>query len=96
MSNHKKLEMIDEAFKPGMKMVDAFVKMYDLVLEYGLQNDSRYTEASLILLDCRNELQEMCVKRGNELHEAQELIEALKQNPLGRHLINKVMKEIES
>ena len=95
MLNDEKLAMVDEAFKPGMRMVDAFVKMYDLVLEKGLQEDLRYTEASLILLDCRNELQEMCVERGNELCEKRALIEALQKKPLGRYLIKKVMKEIE-
>lgn len=95
-NNHEKIEMIDEAFKPGMRMVDAFVMMYDLVLENGLQDDLRYSESSLILLECRNDLQNLCVKRGNELHEMKKLIDALQEKPLGKYLINKVMKEIES
>lgn len=93
-NENERLAMIDEAFAPGMKMIDAFVKMYDLVLDNGLQNDYRYTEASLILLECRNQLQNMCVKRGNELCDTKALIETLQKKPLGRHLIKKAMKEM--
>lgn len=95
MLNDEKLAMVEEAFKPGMRMVDAFVKLYDLVLENGLQDDLRYAEASLILLDCRTELQEMCVERGEELCEYKALVEALQKKPLGRYLIKKVAKGIE-
>ena len=94
INKNEKIAMVNEAFAPGMKMVDAFVKMYDLVLENGLQDDLRYSESSLILLECRDKLQNMCVERGNELYEKRMLIEALQKKPLGRHLIKKVMKEL--
>lgn len=89
-------QMIDECFAPGDRMIDAFVKMYDLVLENDLQSDSRYSDSALKLLECRDDFQNLCVKRTNELCKMQSIIDALEKKPLGRYLINKVKKEIES
>lgn len=88
-------QMIDDSFAPGHKMVDAFAKMYNLVLEKDLQNDRRYTESSLILLDSMTEFQNLCVERGTELCRLRAIIEALEKKPFGKHLIKKVMKELE-
>lgn len=88
-------QMIDESFAPGHNMVDAFAKMYNLVLENDLQNDLRYTESSLILLDSMTAFQNLCVERGTELCKMKAIIEALEKKPLGRYLIKKVMKELE-
>lgn len=89
-------QMIKETYEPGYEMIKAFNLLYDLVKEHGLYEDSRYKDASRILLDCMNQFQDMSLKRGMDVCRKNSVINTLREKPLGKKLVDKTIQKLES
>jgi hypothetical protein len=89
-------QMIDETYEPGHEMVKALNLMYDLVMEHGLYDDPRYRDASRILGECMVQFQNTSLKRGIDVCKKNSIISELSKNKLGKYLIDKVTKKLES
>lgn len=88
--------MIQETYEPGHEMVRALNLMYDLVMEHGLHEDPRYQDASRIMVECMNQFQNTSLERGMDVCRKKTIIDVLRKDKLGKYLVDKVIKKLES
>lgn len=89
-------QMVEETYEPGHEMVKALNLMYDLVMEHGLHDDSRYQDANRILRECMIQFQNAGLERGLDVCRKNSIINELSKNKLGKYLIDKATKKLES
>lgn len=89
-------KMVEETYEPGYKMVKALNLMHDLVMEHGLHDDPRYQDASRILGECMTQIQNTSLERGLDICRKNSVISELSANKLGKYLIDKATKKLES
>ena len=89
-------KMVKETYEPGHEMVKALNLMYDLVMEHGLYDDPRYQDASRILVECIDQLQKIGFERGLDVCRKNAIVNELSKNKLGKYLLIKATKKLES
>lgn len=89
-------QMIEKTYEPGHEMVKALNLIYDLVMEHGLQDDPRYQDVNRILGECMNQFQNTGLERGLDVCRKNSIINELSKNKLGKYLIDRVTKKLES
>ena len=89
-------QMVEETYEPGHEMVKALNLIHDLVMEHGLYDDPRYQDASRILGECMIQFQNTSLERGLDVCRKNSVISELSKNKLGKYLIDKATKKLES
>lgn len=87
------LSTIDKIYEPCGDMVKAINELYKLMCEKGLENDPRYRNAASMLIIAMNEIANSGTNLAIELCDKKQIIENVTENPIGRYLVKRAMKD---
>lgn len=95
MNNTKTVgQMVHGIHTPGIECIRGLNLLYELLEQNGLGNDPKYVEASTMILNGLHATQNAGCELVQYICERDSVIESVKKNPIGKHVINKVIKDL--